>query len=168
MRSMHLLRPISFLSLPIWTAKASVSVGTATECGPLTVSWTGGQSPFGIFIFPVNYSSTWHTVPSSAYSGNQGNYTISQLSLPQGQQFVLSMYDEAGFITGGTSDLLQVAGPTNGSSCNTTSSQTFFFADSSLALQQYPTSLTTIRERYCLFLLWRSFLGESPSCFNRM
>ncbi|KAI6146218.1 hypothetical protein BKA82DRAFT_3980641 [Pisolithus tinctorius] len=133
---MHLLRPISFLSLPIWTAKASVSVGTATECGPLTVSWTGGQSPFGIFIFPVNYSSAWHTVPSSAYSGNQGNYTISQLSLPQGQQFVLSMYDEAGFITGGTSDLLQVAGPTNGSSCNTTSSQTFFFADSSLALQQ--------------------------------
>ncbi|KAI5999852.1 hypothetical protein F5J12DRAFT_952001 [Pisolithus orientalis] len=124
-------------------AKASVSVGTATECGSLAISWTGGQSSFWIFIFPshapvskVNYSSTWYPVPSSAYSGNQGNYTIPQLPLPQGQQFVLSMYDGAEFITGGTSDLLQVAGPTDGSSCNTTSSQTFSFEDSSLALQQ--------------------------------
>ncbi|KAI6152476.1 hypothetical protein BKA82DRAFT_4012937 [Pisolithus tinctorius] len=101
------------------------------------VYWcTGGQSSFWIFIFPVDYSSTWYPVPSSAYSGNQGNYTIPQLPLPQGQQFVLSMYDGAGFIMGGTSDLLQVAGPTDGSSCNTTSSQTFSFEDSSSALQQ--------------------------------
>ncbi|KIO00372.1 hypothetical protein M404DRAFT_1003823 [Pisolithus tinctorius Marx 270] len=129
---MHLLRSILFLSLPIWMAKASMSVGTATECGPLAVSWTGGQNFLWIFIFSVNYSSTWYPVPSSAYNGNKGNYTIPQLPLSQGQQFVLSVYDEAGFITGSTSDLLQVEGPTDGSSCNTTSSQTFSF---SLALQ---------------------------------
>ncbi|KAI5999851.1 hypothetical protein F5J12DRAFT_951999 [Pisolithus orientalis] len=132
MRSMHLLGSILFLSLPIGMAKASLSVGTATECGPLAVSWTGGQNFLWIFIFSVNYSSTWYPVPSSAYSGNKGNYTIPQLPLSQGQQFVLSVYDEAGFITGSTSDLLQVEGPTDGSSCNTTSSQTFSFA---LALQ---------------------------------
>ncbi|KAI6146219.1 hypothetical protein BKA82DRAFT_4356621 [Pisolithus tinctorius] len=84
-------------------------------------------------VSKVNYSSTWYPIPSSAYSGNQGYYTIPQLPLSQGQQFVLSVYDGVGFVRRGTSDLLQVAGPSNGSSCNTTSSQTFSFA---LALQQ--------------------------------
>ncbi|KAI6146215.1 hypothetical protein BKA82DRAFT_29532 [Pisolithus tinctorius] len=135
MRLTYLLRSILFLSSPIWMAKASVSVGPATECGPLAVSWTGELSLL-IFIFSVNYSSTLYPVPPSAYSGNQGNYTIPQLPLSQGQQFVLSMYGGTGFVTGGTSNLLQVAGPTNGSSCNTTSSQTFSFEDSSLALQE--------------------------------
>ncbi|KAI6152470.1 hypothetical protein BKA82DRAFT_4111509 [Pisolithus tinctorius] len=134
-------------------AMVSVSVGAPPnvvlwpslgQC--VRVYWrTGGQSPFWIFIFPVDHSTVWYPVPSSAYSGNQGNYPIPQLSLPQGQQFVLSMYDEAGFVMGGTTDLLQVAGPASGSSCNTTSSQTFSFAYSS-----------------------RSFLGGSPSCFDRM
>ncbi|KAI5999850.1 hypothetical protein F5J12DRAFT_847161 [Pisolithus orientalis] len=48
---------------------------------------------------------------------------------------------------GGTTDLLQVAGPTNGSSCNTTLSQVFSFAYSSSALQQ------------CVFYVFNDYQG---------
>ncbi|KAI5999853.1 hypothetical protein F5J12DRAFT_270215 [Pisolithus orientalis] len=137
MGSMQFLRLILLLSSFLLTTKAfSVLVGAAATCSPLTVSWTGGQSPFVIYIFPANYSSSFYNVPSSAYNGNQGSYTIPQLPLPQGQQFALTMSDGTGFATGGTTDLIQVAASTSSSSCNTATSLGFTFVEASSSLQQ--------------------------------
>ncbi|KAI5999854.1 hypothetical protein F5J12DRAFT_895097 [Pisolithus orientalis] len=131
MRSTHFLKPILFLFSSLWMAKAfSVSVGTASECAPFTVSWTGGQSPFQIAIFPADD-------PPSFYTATSSPYTISQLLLPQGTQFVVTMSDATGFATGGTTDLITVAGPSSGSSCNTTfPTLSYYFSDTSLPFQQ--------------------------------
>ncbi|KAI6136581.1 hypothetical protein F5141DRAFT_1208913 [Pisolithus sp. B1] len=113
-----------------------MSVGTATECSPFTISWTGGQSPFQISIFPAFDVPQFYSVPSSAYSGNQGSYTISQLLLPQGKKFVLTISDATGFATGGTTDVIQVAGSTSSSDCNTTSPALSYTFNLPSSLQQ--------------------------------
>lgn len=52
---MHLRQFFLFLSsLPSMTNAFSLSVGTASECDPFTVSWTGGENPFEIYTFPVS------------------------------------------------------------------------------------------------------------------
>lgn len=133
----HFLRFILYLFLPTLMAKAfNVSVGTATECAPFTISWTGGQSPFQISIFPVYDVPRFYSVPSSAYSGNQGSYTISQLPLSQGKKFVLTISDATGFATGGTTDVIQVAGSTSSSACNTTSPSLSYTFNLPSSLQQ--------------------------------
>ncbi|KAI5999859.1 hypothetical protein F5J12DRAFT_952009 [Pisolithus orientalis] len=116
-------------------AKAfSMLVGAATECGPFNISWTGGQSPFQIAIFTVSSSPVFHNVSSSAY---QGSYTIPQLPLPQGLQFVVILSDATGFATGGTTYLITVGEPTSSSSCNTTlPSLSYYFSDVGFPLQQ--------------------------------
>ncbi|KAI6047695.1 hypothetical protein EDC04DRAFT_2619540 [Pisolithus marmoratus] len=137
MRLMHLLRPILYLFSPILTVKAfSVSVGTATECAPFTISWTGGQSPFEISIFPVFDVPRLYSVPSSAYSGNQGSYTIPQLPLAEGKKFVLTISDATGFGTGGATNVIQVAGSTSSPSCNTTSPTLSYTYNLPSSLQQ--------------------------------
>ncbi|KIO08339.1 hypothetical protein M404DRAFT_997272 [Pisolithus tinctorius Marx 270] len=137
MRSTLLLRSIFILFPPILMAKAfSVSVGTAAECASFTVSWTGGQSPFQISIFPVFDVPRFYSVPSSAYNGNQGSYTISQLPLGQGTKFVLTVSDATGFGTGGATDVIQVAESTSSSSCNTTTPALSYTYNLPSSLQQ--------------------------------
>lgn len=117
----YILRSFIPLSLCILVVEGfSVTVGTATQCGPLAISWSGGQAPYEVMVFPAFSVPLFYSVPSTAYSGNKGSYTISQLSLPQGTPFVLTMSDATGFATGGTSSVIVVGSPTT-SSCNTTS-----------------------------------------------
>lgn len=117
---MHSLQSILFLSSLLLMANAfSLSVGTPSECDPFTISWTGGENPFEIYTFPVNDTPRSYSVPSSAYSGNQGSYTIPQFPIPQGKQFVLVMSDATGFATVGTTGVITVAASISGSSCNT-------------------------------------------------
>ncbi|KAI6129216.1 hypothetical protein EV401DRAFT_778335 [Pisolithus croceorrhizus] len=146
MHLMHSPRSILFLSSLMLMANAfSLSVGTPSECDPFTISWTGnsfirrvpsvliligagGTNPFEIYTFPVNDTPRSYSVPSSAYSGNQGSYTISQFPIPQGKQFVLVMSDATGFATVGTTGVMTVAASTSGSSCNTAFPYQFNFS----------------------------------------
>ncbi|KAI6024437.1 hypothetical protein EDC04DRAFT_253746 [Pisolithus marmoratus] len=138
MRSMHLLQHILVLSLSVSPTKAfSTTVGIATECAPLDVSWTGGQSPFEISIFLVSNSAIFYPVPCSSNIKNCGSYTIPQLPFPQGQQFVLTMSDATGFAVGGTTDVITVAASMSNSSCNTTvPSPSFTFNEAMPSLEQ--------------------------------
>ncbi|KAI6146212.1 hypothetical protein BKA82DRAFT_762499 [Pisolithus tinctorius] len=131
MLSTHLLKPILFLFSSLWAAKAfSVSMGTASECSPFTISWTGGQSTFEIAIYPADN-------PPIFYSATSSPYTISQLPLSRGTQFVVMMSDATGFATGGTTAVLTVGEPTSSSSCSTTPpSLSYIFIDDTLPLQQ--------------------------------
>ncbi|KAI6136586.1 hypothetical protein F5141DRAFT_37557 [Pisolithus sp. B1] len=146
MNVMNPLQPILFLSSLMLMANAfSLSVGAASECDPFTISWTGisivwrtpsvliligvgGENPFEIYTFPVNDTPRSYSVPSSAYNGNQGSYTIPQFPIPQGKQFVLVMSDATGFATVGTTGVITVAAPTSGSSCNTAFLPQFYFS----------------------------------------
>lgn len=149
---MHLRQFFLFLSsLPSMTNAFSLSVGTASECDPFTVSWTGGENPFEIYTFSVNDTPRSYSVPSSAYSGNQGSYTIPQFPVPQGNQFVLVMSDATGFATVGTTGVITVAASTSGSSCNTTFPYQFFFSESgsldqceSYAFYDYPNAILPV------------------------
>ncbi|EIW86786.1 hypothetical protein CONPUDRAFT_79019 [Coniophora puteana RWD-64-598 SS2] len=92
----------------------SVQVGSASQCGDLDVNWSGGTGPFQILITPLYNVPVNISVPSSA----DGSYTVSNLRIAQGKQFVVTMSDSTGFNSGGTSPLITV-GPGN-SNCNTT------------------------------------------------
>ncbi|KAG9314308.1 hypothetical protein JVU11DRAFT_5097 [Chiua virens] len=99
----------------------NVSVGSSpTQCGTLDVSWTGGEAPFQIMLTPVFDVPRNLSIPSTAFSQNQGSYQISPIPFLKGTQFVLTMSDATGFGTGGTSGLFTVGELAGSASCNTT------------------------------------------------
>ncbi|KAG6381116.1 hypothetical protein JVT61DRAFT_5514 [Boletus reticuloceps] len=114
----------TFLYLALYFSVAlsfSVTVGSPpTQCGSLNVTWTGGRAPFEIVLIPVYNIPRNISVPSTAFSNNQGSYQISPIPFTRGKQFFLTMSDATGFGTGGISELLTVGEPVNGASCNTT------------------------------------------------
>ncbi|KAG1757647.1 hypothetical protein EDB19DRAFT_1891370 [Suillus lakei] len=137
MRNSPLLRSftciISFLSA---VRAFSVTVGTPTQCDDLSVSWTGGQAPFEILLTPVFEVPRNISVPASAFSNGKGSYTISQLPLWNGTQFLLTMSDATAFGSGGTTPTLKVGYPVAGNNCNTTGASVDFTFDLPTALQQ--------------------------------
>ncbi|KAG1791138.1 hypothetical protein EV424DRAFT_1549426 [Suillus variegatus] len=110
---MHLLRFFTCIASCLSVARAfSVTVGTPTECGPLSISWTGGQAPFEILLAPSDQIYQNILVPASAFSNGKGSYSISQLILLSGTQFVVVMSDATGFGSGGTTSNLVVGSST--------------------------------------------------------
>ncbi|KAG2149104.1 uncharacterized protein EDB93DRAFT_1328199 [Suillus bovinus] len=97
----------------------SVTVGTPTQCGPLNISWTGGQAPFEILIAPSLQPYQNVSVPASAFSNGQGSYSIPQLSLSTGTTFLLTMSDATGFGSGGTTNILTVGNSVGNNVCST-------------------------------------------------
>ncbi|KAH7883520.1 hypothetical protein F5I97DRAFT_1814089 [Phlebopus sp. FC_14] len=121
MRSPLCVRSLTSLPLCLATVTAfSVTVGSPTQCGPMSVSWTGGQAPFEIILIPVYSVPRTETVPSTAFSNNQGSYQIAQLPFQSGSKFLLTMSDATGFGTGGTTDVLVVGAAVGNNDCNTT------------------------------------------------
>ncbi|KAG2159313.1 uncharacterized protein EDB93DRAFT_279504 [Suillus bovinus] len=106
---MHLIRFFICIASCLSVARAfSVTVGTPTQCGPLSISWTGGQAPFEILLTPNNGMYQNIPVPASAFSNGKGSYSIPQLSLLSGTSFLLIMSDATGFGSGGTTNELIV------------------------------------------------------------
>ncbi|KAG2159791.1 uncharacterized protein EDB93DRAFT_1074314 [Suillus bovinus] len=114
----------------------SVIVGTPTQCGDLSVSWTGGQPPFEILLTPVFAVPQNISVPASAFSNGKGSYTISPLSFWNDTQFLLTMSDATAFGSGGTSPVLKVGNPVGKNNCNTTGASLDFTFDLPTSLQQ--------------------------------
>ncbi|KAG1812933.1 uncharacterized protein BJ212DRAFT_1369082 [Suillus subaureus] len=141
---MHFVRFFTYIAFCLSVARAfSVSVGTPTQCDPLTISWTGGQAPFEILLTPAYQVSYSYSVPASAFSNGKGSYSISQLPLSTQTKFLLTMSDATGFGTGGTTNNLTVGNPTTNNNCNAAiQSPPFTFSFSSPSLTQ--CSLLTI------------------------
>ncbi|KIK87436.1 hypothetical protein PAXRUDRAFT_831835 [Paxillus rubicundulus Ve08.2h10] len=139
MHSPPLLQPLLWFASYLSAARAfSVTVGSEspTQCGPLTVTWTGGQAPFEIILTPVFNVPRTELVPSTAFNNNQGSYQIPQLPLANGTRFLLTMSDATGFGTGGTTNLLTVAPQVGGASCDTSAPTLAFDFSLPSSLQQ--------------------------------
>ncbi|KIM75422.1 hypothetical protein PILCRDRAFT_13669 [Piloderma croceum F 1598] len=113
----------------------SFSATTPTQCDNLNVTWTGGEAPFQLLITPKFGTPRNVFIPPSTFVNNAG--TIStQLTMPQGGKFLLTMSDATGFGSGGTSQILTVGSSVTGASCNTTDPGTAFTYMLPDALQQ--------------------------------
>lgn len=105
------------------------------QCDSLNVTWTGGQAPFQLLITP-NYGTPHNfSIPSSAVRNTAGTFS-TQLALPQGTKFLLTMSDGTGFGSGGTSQVFTVGSSVTGTNCNTTDPGTAFTFELPDALQQ--------------------------------
>ncbi|KIL70910.1 hypothetical protein M378DRAFT_155854, partial [Amanita muscaria Koide BX008] len=105
------------------------SIGPTAQCDPLSVSWSGGQPPFQLLLIPPGGTITNITIPTTAFDdvSKQGSYTVPQLYLTEGTQFMLSMSDGSGVFAGGTSSLKTVGASQSNQACNTTDLGTDFF-----------------------------------------
>ncbi|EIM92096.1 uncharacterized protein STEHIDRAFT_143543 [Stereum hirsutum FP-91666 SS1] len=111
--------------------------GTPSECGDLTVTWSGGTAPYTLEVLPVFGTQRIHNISDSAYSNGKGSYTF-QLLVAAKTQVLLSMSDATGWNTGGTSELLTVASNSS-SACNTTDPTPTFVYELNSALAQCRT-----------------------------
>ncbi|KAF5355845.1 hypothetical protein D9756_004124 [Leucocoprinus leucothites] len=128
---------ICFLALllaPLVTA-FSFSVGAPTECDSLDISWSGGSGPFFLHLIPVFSVPTNISIPANAVNDGQGSFSISQLPIAQGKEFLLVMSDATGFATGGTTSVLTV-GPSKGGKCSTAEPTVAFSFQLNSALAQ--------------------------------
>ncbi|KAG8953084.1 hypothetical protein FRC04_003031 [Tulasnella sp. 424] len=114
----------------------SFSYSAPTQCGALTLNWTGGTAPFSVLITPAYDVPRNISIPAGAFTNGQGSYTISPFPIVSQKQFLLTMSDGTGFGSGGTSDLLTVADPVGGATCDTTVPSVAFDFQLNTALQQ--------------------------------
>ncbi|ETW87415.1 hypothetical protein HETIRDRAFT_431760 [Heterobasidion irregulare TC 32-1] len=98
---------------------------------------SGGSSPFQLLIMPIFGSQRVFEMPSSAFNNGKGSFK-TQLALPKGQQFLITMFSNS--VVGDISQLLTVGAPT-GASCNTTDPGVEFNYQLDSALQQCRTFL---------------------------
>ncbi|KAH8814453.1 hypothetical protein DL96DRAFT_1623830 [Flagelloscypha sp. PMI_526] len=97
------------------------------ECGPMTVTWSGGNPPYTIGIHPINNPAKTISVDSSAVKNGQGSLDVT-LQVAQGNQFVVTMGDADGPLSGGASPLFTVDARQSGvSACDTTPLKNDFF-----------------------------------------
>ncbi|KAG1895352.1 uncharacterized protein F5891DRAFT_1058979 [Suillus fuscotomentosus] len=117
---MHFVRFFTCIASCLSVARAfSVTVGTPTQCGPLNISWTGGQAPFEILLAPSLQTYQNYTVPASGFSNGKGSFSILQLPLPTGTTFLLVMSDATRFGSGGTTNILTVGSSVGDNVCST-------------------------------------------------
>ncbi|KAI0321727.1 hypothetical protein OF83DRAFT_1098363 [Amylostereum chailletii] len=128
------LKITAFLILTSAASAFNVTIGDPTECDNFQISWTGGQAPFELGLYPLFGSQRFTTIPDSAFSNGQGSYS-TQLTIAQGHRFLVVMSDATGFATGGVSQLYTV-GSSKGGNCNVTDPGVNFFWDATGALTQ--------------------------------
>ncbi|KAF8641021.1 hypothetical protein AX17_000666 [Amanita inopinata Kibby_2008] len=136
MRSCSRLYGVLFTlwSLQYMAHAFTFTTGAATQCENLQLDWDGGTPPFQLDIIPVFGVPRNMTVPPTAFNNGKGSFSV-QLPLPQGQRFLITMSDAAGFGTGGTTDVLTV-GPSKGAACDTKGPGIAFPFQLNTALQQ--------------------------------
>ncbi|KAH0590819.1 hypothetical protein H2248_000941 [Termitomyces sp. 'cryptogamus'] len=105
-----------------------------TQCGDLSISWTGGTPPFQLVMYPLFGTQRNVSIPTTAFNNGAGSFTF-QLPFPSGKQFVITMSDATGYGSGGTTNL-QTTGASQGGLCNTTDPGTDFQFELNSALQQ--------------------------------
>ncbi|KAJ3820624.1 hypothetical protein F5880DRAFT_932037 [Lentinula raphanica] len=112
----------------------SATPAVIDSCGNVTLTWTGGSPPFYLLAIPIFGTPRNISIPDSAYQNDVGSYS-TQLSLPEGQRYILSMSDSTGFGSGGDTQILQM-GDASSESCNTTDPGSAFTFQLNAALQQ--------------------------------
>ncbi|EIN14150.1 hypothetical protein PUNSTDRAFT_140507 [Punctularia strigosozonata HHB-11173 SS5] len=141
LRFPHVLLGVALVcwsSVPLTNAAFTFSFSSPTECDDLTLTWSGGESPFSLLLIPVFGTPRNITIPDSAFSNGAGLFK-TQLNFAAKEQLLLAMSDSQGFGTGGTTDVLTVGSSVGGSSCNTTDPGVDFTFELNDALQQCRT-----------------------------
>ncbi|UZJ52829.1 hypothetical protein CBS101457_002149 [Exobasidium rhododendri] len=115
----------------------AVSVGDATSCSPLQISWSAssGTAPWTIMIAPINETPITIAVPTASGSNFQYNWTAPNYSSKSSTQAFVSIADSSGSYSGVSS--LFSFGP---------STQTCDAPDISLDFVWYPTSTAGLPE----------------------
>lgn len=80
---------------------------TPTQCGNVTVEWTGGQAPFTLLLVPVGQLNpeTRKIIQEDVPSGNSVTFT---LNYPANSQYVAVLNDATGIGSGGECLLYKV------------------------------------------------------------
>ncbi|ESK89961.1 hypothetical protein Moror_742 [Moniliophthora roreri MCA 2997] len=113
-----------------------------SECDDVNVSWTGGTPPFRLIIVTPESINFNFTIPIDSISQNTRSFTI-QVPVPKGNKIILSMSDQNGPLSGGTSDILTVGENRSGRTCNTARpNNDFFFTNEFDPVQCQPFSFT--------------------------
>ncbi|KAH8806871.1 hypothetical protein DL96DRAFT_1717555 [Flagelloscypha sp. PMI_526] len=112
------------------------------ECGPVAVTWAGGSQPFTVTLHPIDSVSIPYSVPASAFQNGQGSYSFT-LPVAAGKQFVITMGDSTGQLSGGASQVFTTdARQAANSACSTTAPPNDFFwtapEDNLHQCQSYP------------------------------
>ncbi|KAG2042713.1 hypothetical protein BDR03DRAFT_944072 [Suillus americanus] len=168
---MHFVRFFAYIAPCLSVARAfSVTVGTPTQCDPLTVSWTGGQPPFEIILTPEYKMYQNYSVPASAFSNGKGSYSISQLMLSTETSFLLTMSDATGFGSGGTTNELLVGNQITNINCNTAVASPLFkftFSPPPPLIQCSQLTISTIEGSPVLpITIVQLIPGGQPTVFN--
>ncbi|KAH7093912.1 hypothetical protein BKA62DRAFT_721797 [Auriculariales sp. MPI-PUGE-AT-0066] len=99
-----------------------------SQCGNLTVNWTGGQPPYELLLVPVGHvNPEIRTIVDQKI--NSGNSTSLTLKFPEGSQFVASLSDASGPGAGGTSDVLTVGSGSSDCLTGTTQAKWVLYMD---------------------------------------
>ena len=95
-------------------------------CDQLTINWNGGEPPFSLLLTPAFNQSS---LPMNVSIPNDASNTFSTtLPFDEGTEFVITMSDNNGFATGGTTPILTPVSTGNNSCQNDTLEPAFFFS----------------------------------------
>ncbi|KAH8825943.1 hypothetical protein DL96DRAFT_1817362 [Flagelloscypha sp. PMI_526] len=92
------------------------------ECGLVNITWQGGVAPYKVGLHALNTAGKSWDVDSNAYQNGQGFWQF-QLPVPQGHEFVITMGDNDGVLSGGASPILTASArqaDVPAEACNTT------------------------------------------------
>ncbi|KAH8814619.1 hypothetical protein DL96DRAFT_418575 [Flagelloscypha sp. PMI_526] len=126
--SSRLLLELIFIFLPTAVYAFTFSAVQNGQCGPMTVTWADGKGPYTIGIHPFGGTGKTVSVPDSQVSNGQGSMEIT-LEIPTGKNFLVTMGDSQGPLTGGTSPVLTAGAASSNAAagCNTTYRTPDFF-----------------------------------------
>ncbi|KAJ8090746.1 hypothetical protein PM082_018312 [Marasmius tenuissimus] len=107
-----------------------------TECGSLSVSWTGGQPPFRLLVVTPLFAGLNISIDDSSFKDGKGSFNIPSFAVAGSSDIFFSMSDASGPVSGGTSGVMTVGSASAGQTCNTTlPANDFFFSASSELVQ---------------------------------
>ncbi|KZO97872.1 hypothetical protein CALVIDRAFT_535970 [Calocera viscosa TUFC12733] len=110
---------LSALALPTFVHAFTFTINEApTQCGQLTLNWTGGIAPYEVTLLTLNGINTTTAIWTDSVIDTNittDSWTTT-VKFPAGLNFTLVLSDATGFGTGGTSQIYTVANSTD-SSC---------------------------------------------------
>ncbi|KZW00634.1 hypothetical protein EXIGLDRAFT_745473 [Exidia glandulosa HHB12029] len=108
------------LALSSTAVALDYSYSAPTQCDPFTVRYSDGEPPFTLQLSVGFGNPTIVKLPDDAWNGNKGSYTIEQLSVAAGKEFIMTLYDKSGFVKGVNSPVLSVGSSLTNKTCDTT------------------------------------------------
>ncbi|WRT70529.1 uncharacterized protein IL334_007527 [Kwoniella shivajii] len=114
----------------------SVNMTTATQCGTSLVQWSGDSGPYHLLLTPTEFKQHGYNVWIESIPDGTNDYDLP-IRLPEGLQYMLTVWGSSGIRYAATTDVLTVqASPNQNSSC-------FLSDDAILNLYTFSFNLTS-------------------------